>query len=96
MEDLRVDLDFEQALKTLGIEKYHDRIWGASPTGELFHTLSYTLLAQDLQDNPKGAALFKKWFSSCMDSEVDFRDGDYFALNAVEIFWNAIDNRVSN
>ena len=41
-------MTLREALRKLGIEDYHDRIFNASPTGELYHLWGYAELAQKL------------------------------------------------
>lgn len=40
-------MSFEEALKTLGIEEYKERIFHSNSHGELFHLLDYIWLAEN-------------------------------------------------
>lgn len=48
-------MKFREALRKLGIEDYHDRIFNASPTGELYHLWGYAELAEKLGTGPLAA-----------------------------------------
>ena len=51
-------MNFDEALKKLGIEDYSDRIFNSNSHGELFHLSDYILLAEHFTDKE----LFKVMF----------------------------------
>jgi len=52
------DMDLNEALKTLGIEEYVDRIFKSNSKGELFHIQQYFELAENLGETD----WFADWF----------------------------------
>jgi hypothetical protein len=52
-------MDFQEALKILGIEDYAEKIFKSNSQGELFHLEQYFLLADALKDD---AGWFRQWF----------------------------------
>lgn len=52
-------MNFEEALKKLGIEKYSERIFNSNSHGELFHLQLYIDLAESLKDD---LSWFSEWF----------------------------------
>ena len=53
-------MNFDEALKKLGIEDYSERIFHSNSHGELFHLMDYVCLAQSLEEYEPGA--FREWF----------------------------------
>ena len=51
-------MNFKQALKTLGIEEYGERIFNSHSSGELFHLAQYYGLAEALGET----TWFADWF----------------------------------
>ena len=52
-------MNFNEALKVLGIEDYAERIINSNSHGELFHLRQYFILAEMLKDDATG---FREWF----------------------------------
>lgn len=52
-------MNFNEALKHLGIEDYAERIFKSNSHGELFHLQQYFKLAEILKDD---ASWFRGWF----------------------------------
>ena len=61
-------MEFKEALKILGIESYHDRIWNSNSHGELFHIQQYFQLAKIFE---KDSTPFQKWFEHIVKSAED-------------------------
>jgi len=53
-------MNFKEALKILGIEKYAERIYNSNSHGELFHLVDYITVAEALQDGD--CSWFPNWF----------------------------------
>lgn len=53
-------MDFKEALKKLGIEKYAERIWKSNSNGELFYLSQYFDLAKMEGD----LSWFPRWFEA--------------------------------
>ena len=58
-------MNFKEALETLNIDDYGERIFNSSSTGELGHLSDYIEIAEIL--NSKGHAFFRKWFISVVE-----------------------------
>jgi hypothetical protein len=56
---VRFIMNFQEALKVLGIEDYAERIFKSNSHGELFHIEQYFTLAETFKDN---AGWFRQWF----------------------------------
>jgi hypothetical protein len=54
-------MNFQEALKILGIEDYSERIIKSNSHGELFHLQQYFELAQIFKDNSEW---FREWFEN--------------------------------
>ena len=52
-------MNFQEALKILGIEDYSERIFKSNSHGELFHLQQYFTMAEAFKDN---SSWFKEWF----------------------------------
>ncbi len=55
-------MTFNDALKTLGIEEYEERIFNSNSHGELFHLQDYFILAKIADDKQWFQCFFKEWF----------------------------------
>jgi hypothetical protein len=51
-------MNFDEALKKLGIEEYKERIFNSNSNGELFHCYDYIMLAEVIEDSIG----FAEWF----------------------------------
>ena len=56
-------MNFEQALKKLGIEDYSDRIFNSNSHGELLHLADYCLIAECVEDKKS----FRDWFEETVN-----------------------------
>ena len=52
-------MTFQEALKTLNIEDYGERIFNSNSHGELFHLYDYCLIAEAFKEDPSP---FRAWF----------------------------------
>ena len=62
-------MNFDEALKKLGIEKYSKRIFNSNSHGELFHIQQYSDLAEAIID--------PSWFSEWFDCIVDYAENNW-------------------
>ena len=51
-------MNFDEALKKLGIEDYSDRIFNSNSQGELLHLVDYCSIAECVTDKE----MFRDWF----------------------------------
>lgn len=56
-------MKFQEALKTLGIEEYSDRIFKSNSRGELFHIQQYFTLAETIGETN----WFADWFAKVVE-----------------------------
>ena len=64
-------INLKEALKTLGIEKYHDDIIKSNSHGELFHCIDYIILAQSAIANNLTKNI-KDWFPKWFEHVVNY------------------------
>jgi len=59
-------MSFDDAVRTLGIEEFRERIWNSNSRGELSHIADYCYVAGVLKDNmtPERRIEFREWFRS--------------------------------
>ncbi len=62
-------MNFNEALKKLGIEKYSERILNSNSHGELFHIYSYIEIAESIKDT--------SWFAEWFDYVVDYAEKNW-------------------
>ena len=62
-------MSFDDALKTLGIERYKKRIYKSNSHGELFHLYDYVMIANVVGDDPE--------FSGYFDELVGFAEENW-------------------
>jgi len=55
-------MTFREALQTLGIEEYHDRIYNSNSHGELYHLEQYFYMAEIIKDKEEDRKLFPEVF----------------------------------
>lgn len=55
-------MDFNKAIKILGIEDYAERIFKSNSHGELFHLEQYAHLAKIFQEEKEDFSWFRGWF----------------------------------
>lgn len=60
-------MEFKEALKKLGIEKYGERIFNGNSHGELFHLYDYISLAENIEDTE----WFPEWFDTIIKHAED-------------------------
>ena len=58
-------MNFQEALKKLGIEDYQNQIWNSNSRGELFHIYDYIILAQKVPD--ERLPEFRPWFEGAIE-----------------------------
>lgn len=78
-------MDFNTAIKKLGIEQYGERIFHSNSHGELMHLLDYIGLAQALDDDSKD--WFAPWFESIVKwAEETWDHPDYVFQHIYTLF----------
>lgn len=83
-------MNIQQALKTLNIEDYSERIFNSNSHGELFHIHGYIFLAEIVSDmNKVGPFDFRSWFEDVVKyAESNWPRPDVVFQHIEKIFLN--------
>ena len=84
-------MNFIEALKVLGIEKYKERIFRSNSHGELFHLRGYIMLGEIFEKDEHISGWFPSWFEDVVKSaEESWSRPESIFQYIPELFCNAM------